>query len=273
MFGDLITGWPSVEPALLDCLRSGHFAAFARATLTLCRLRRQSLVDVVRVLRRVHSNDRLRTFQTSQFSPAAMAGIRQLPSDDLQTVFGLNREFAKRAFTPTNPVAIDPVGRSATSRSLLYALALYTLYDSGSGPQWFSVRTTHPFMDRPLVEFMLGLDPELIWSPVHPRAFAIASLRDVLPDAVLNRGHKGDMRPAYIRDVAPLAIQAAAEVDDWLLVEREYADPATLKQIFGRFVDCSQQNHIVVGRLLSAEVLLRRIQSRSRAVSQAVAAG
>jgi asparagine synthase (glutamine-hydrolysing) len=264
MFGDPVTGWPAGGPQmLLDILFTGHFRLFAGASLRYCRASRQSYFKLFRALCQECAKARRPSRFTCESTPSIMAAERGVESRDVATVFGLQPEFVRRAFTRNGAIATDR--GSSASRLLLASLPVYVLHDYVSaGREWFALRITHPFVHRPLIEYLLALPSTALWSPEHPRAFGIAALRDVLPVSILARGSKGALRGAYLRDLSPVAAQATADLEQWLLVRNGYVDPAALRAIFTRFAYSGQGNAAMVSRLLSAEVLLRRIHAKSR---------
>src|SRR5262249_35500289 len=92
--------------------------------------------------------------------------------------------------------------------------------------------------------------------------FAIRALRGVLPPAVLGRGNKGDLRPGISRDVRPIASDAAAQMERWLLVQRGYLDVAIVRTLIARFLDGSQPTEAAVRQLLLCELRLQRLVGR-----------
>lgn len=62
----------------------------------------------------------------------------------------------------------------------------------------FGIESRHPFLYRPLVEYCLGLPPELSLHDGWTRYVLREALRDVLPAAVVNRGGKANHTAAFV---------------------------------------------------------------------------
>ncbi len=258
-FGDDITSGATAEDGLLDHIRMLRFRAFLMDSLDYCRVDRRSLPHLWKEFA-FHNLSSLIPFKRRRPSLSRMtwATVRHVSPDDVATIFGLQRQFIERAWTSlrSRDYGISDMPRDA--HRLIWRLCQDVEEGIFSGACGLGpLRVTYPFSHRPLVSFVLSLPSSIMWRPEHPRAFACAALRDVLPEEVIRRRTKGYAPPAIIRNLTPCVTENVAKIGDWQLVSRGYGEPSTIAQIFKAFLDGSQATEALVRRLIDAESLLR----------------
>ncbi len=257
-FGDAVT-MPIDGPDLLsEHLRHFQLRSFFVDGLQYCRVRRTPFVGLLTSLaatKLMSQSSQRRSFITS------VAAARRVASDDLATVFGLRSDFLKRTPIPHSTSIRAVVAASAAGANLVRTFDDYVMRNVFSMRSSSVLHSTYPYTHKPLLDFMLSVPLADLWSVEHPRAFVCAALSDVLPNAVLTRGHKGYAPPAVARSLIPTVESSLPEIDRWRLVECGYADPFLLKDIFHGLLNGSQTSIIVVSCLIDAEKLLRRLTS------------
>jgi asparagine synthetase B (glutamine-hydrolysing) len=265
-FGDIITGPASAHDVFLELLLAAHWRTFARECIRHCRARRDSIGEVLRTLPSVYKEWRGRTDHDSLAIPTAFAAARRISPRNIAEAFGLRQDFVSRAYLPTTPGTLFHTPLPRVAEIVLHGVRTYVALDTISGGRpSHALRITYPFMHRPLVEFVAALPAEAMWSATHPRAFVLSALQGALPEAVIRRGFKGHPVAAMSRDLRPFVRSALAEMDQWLLVTRGYADLKAMSELFARFLDGSQLTGPLVARLFGAETMLQRISHQSGA--------
>lgn len=257
--GDAMTMSVSAETLLLDHIRSLRLQAFVIDAVRHCRSSRTSLAQTLQQLlttyggehnpRRAHT-DLVRSIADSQ----------RLSSDDAALVFGLRRDFLARSLVPGR--SQFPLFRSLPYSRRRVARALHTFISShtlGAIKGQCPVRVTYPFSHRPLVQFVFGVPPEVLWSHTHSRAFMCAALRNALPEPIVARRSKGYAPPAVARQLALTIARTVDSVDKWRLVQRGYTEPSLLATKLTAFVSGGSTSLPLILRIVAVENILRQI--------------
>jgi asparagine synthase (glutamine-hydrolysing) len=87
---------------------------------------------------------------------------------------------------------------------------------------------THPFLHRPLVEFMMSLPSAVTCRPGNPRRLLRRALQGLLPEAVLRRRSKATYDGVFLEAMRPLALTLLENPGHMRLVGRGCVDPAAL---------------------------------------------
>jgi hypothetical protein len=66
---------------------------------------------------------------------------------------------------------------------------------------------THPFVHRPLVEFMFRIPSDIVYRPGEPRRLMRRALAGILPDLVLRRRSKASYGTTFRSSILPLATE------------------------------------------------------------------
>jgi asparagine synthase (glutamine-hydrolysing) len=88
---------------------------------------------------------------------------------------------------------------------------------------------SHPFMHRPLVEFMMTLPSSVTCRPGYPRRLLRRAFRNLLPEAVLNRRSKATYDRVFLEALRPLAASHLEGRCRMRLAECGLVDPAALR--------------------------------------------
>ncbi len=243
-FGDAVTNSISTPELFREHFRAGRWLRFVTDALQYCRATRDTFVTFLRLL-----------------PDSSQAEATRL--QDLAVVVGLRPDLVRRLLMPRPTVAEPAAQPRDMSRAVLQGLPLYVAAGgSSAGYESHALRVTHPFMHRPLLEFIVSVPAEIAWSPEHPRAFAIGALRDVLPEAILRRGTKCQFASLMKRDLIPVIERRISIIDQWLLVRDGYTDRQALTRCLRGFVNGTLLDTVLAIDIIRTEMLLQRLQAR-----------
>jgi len=127
----------------------------------------------------------------------------------------------------------------------------------------------HPFMHRPLVEFLLSVPAEVICRPGEPRRLMRRALAAMWPVALRGRRSKGLFGSPYLKAFRPLAAKLL-QARRWRVVERGWIDRASLTSRLERLshgLECHQHQ---LRQILLLEYWLRNRESRHSPISHSV---
>ena len=126
----------------------------------------------------------------------------------------------------------------------------------------------HPFMHRPLVEFLLSAPADVVCRPGEPRRLMRRALSAMWPVALRGRRSKGLFNSAYFKAFRPLAV-SLLQARRWCVVERGWIDRESLAsrlERLSRGLECNQQQ---LRQILLLEYWLRNRGSWNSTISQA----
>ena len=128
----------------------------------------------------------------------------------------------------------------------------------------------HPFMHRPLVEFLLSVPPDVICRPGQPRRLMRRALSAIWPAALRGRRSKSLFSPSYLKAFRPLAVKLL-QAPLWHVVERGWIDPESFASRLERLSHGLECNQPQLRRILLLEYWLRnrRCPLLDRAIPQA----
>ena len=127
----------------------------------------------------------------------------------------------------------------------------------------------HPFMHRPLVEFLLSVPAEVVCRPGEPRRLMRRALATMWPAALRGRHSKGLFSSPYLKAFRPLAANLL-QARRWCVVERGWIERASLTsrlQRFARGLECHQYQ---LRQILLLEYWLRNRESWNSPFSHSV---
>ena len=127
----------------------------------------------------------------------------------------------------------------------------------------------HPFMHRPLVEFLLSVPAEVICRPGEPRRLMRRALAAVWPAALRGRRSKGLFGSLYLKAFRPLAAKLL-QARRWCVVERGWIERASLISRLERLtrgLECHQHQ---LRQVLLLEYWLRNRESCNSPISYSV---
>ena len=121
----------------------------------------------------------------------------------------------------------------------------------------------HPFMHRPLVEFLLSVPVDVVCRPGEPRRLMRRALSAIWPAALRGRRSKSLFSSPYFAAFRPLAVKLL-QARRWRVVERGWIDRESLASRLERLsqgLECNQQQ---LRRILLLEYWLRNREFPSR---------
>ena len=128
----------------------------------------------------------------------------------------------------------------------------------------------HPFMHRPLVEFLLSVPADVICRPGEPRRLMRRALSAIWPAAIRGRRSKSLFGSSYLKAFRPLAVKLL-RARRWRVVDREWIDRESLASRLERLSQGIECNQVQLRRILLLEYWLRNreLPLRNAAISQA----
>jgi asparagine synthase (glutamine-hydrolysing) len=122
----------------------------------------------------------------------------------------------------------------------------------------------HPFAHRPLVEFMLTIPADINCRPGEPRRLMRRAFANLLPPMVLNRKSKAAYTSTYVGALIPLAAAMVREPRKIQIVERGYADAASLLGRLEKFTQGLECNESQLRPMILFEYWLRNRENALR---------
>jgi len=190
--------------------------------------------EEARALRREVALDLIKSLVPTPLAPLLKRLRRRIVRPDLQRRW-LSAEFRARALRQAHrPASVGQHLRSAHQRALyLEARVTYTvqcLEWNNKVAALHGLDHAFPFLDRDLVQFLMGVPGVLQAHQGVPRALIRQGLAGILPDAIRQRRWKGDYSDPANRGAA----EDLARVRAWLAsglqsVAWGYVDPAALQ--------------------------------------------
>ena len=127
----------------------------------------------------------------------------------------------------------------------------------------------HPFMHRPLVEFLLSIPAEVVCRPGEPRRLMRRALSAMWPAALRGRRSKGLFGSSYLKAFRPLAAKLL-RTRRWRVVERGWIERASLTSRLERLARGLQCHQHQLRQILLLEYWLRNRESRNSRASHSV---
>jgi asparagine synthase (glutamine-hydrolysing) len=147
-----------------------------------------------------------------------------------------------------------PIGRRKHFRLLYEILEGRTLEVPES---LYPIHYTHPYIHRPLLEFMLSIPPEIVCGIGEPRRLMRLALAGIVPNSVLRRRSKASFAAVFASAMRPLALGLVDAPRRILLASRGYIDPANLEIRLRRFLNGLDCNEPQLRRIILLEYWLR----------------
>jgi hypothetical protein len=270
-FGDEVTATMPIADVLRTHLQSWHMGSFLRDSLEACRVRRKPLTklwaECVRTV--VDSPERRAGRHRAERLAELLAAKPQATSDAIARAFDLRPDFVARANLTTAPDPLPKLPHDLPPFArMVLAAALGGRLVGNNAPRPLAI--THPFSHRPLVSYVLGLPPEILWTPNHPRAFVCNALQQALPQKILYRGSKQHATPIMFRTFHRIVTAELRRVARWQIVQRGYVEPTTLTHALSRFLSHAPARSTNVLAMLRAERTLRAMAARHIQAAPAV---
>ncbi len=129
--------------------------------------------------------------------------------------------------------------------------------------EWLNIDVTHPFLYRPLVEFLQSLPPDQRLRPGETRSLMRRALRGVLPEKVVQRRGKQGPDEALYRAVVREWPRLRQLFSDALVCKRGYADRKTLLATLDRARHGAEEYTFKLLLTISLELWLRSFEKFS----------
>jgi asparagine synthase (glutamine-hydrolysing) len=88
--------------------------------------------------------------------------------------------------------------------------------------------TSHPHLDRPLVEFMLGIPISVLAPPGQPRALMRRAFAPFMPPRIVARFSKGFALPFYLRNTRDVLLRWIENPDKLRIIQLDFLDLSRL---------------------------------------------
>jgi asparagine synthase (glutamine-hydrolysing) len=127
------------------------------------------------------------------------------------------------------------------------------------------IEVTYPYLDRRLVEFLLGIPYSQRVAPGEPRRLMRRALRGILPEAVRLRRCKGNPTAFIARGLTARRAEILALVADARVVERGLVKPREFREALERAMHGAETHSAALMVMLRIELWLRRLEGRGAA--------
>lgn len=265
--GDLVMAKAgSSAAALLEHLASGHLGRFAAESFRLAWVTRRPYYRVLRDLVEGCLPPRARARTRAQAFVSATARLSRLNTTDRGTLFGIAADAIKHLPPLEQPPSPDASRFPYSKQPMLDMLHFLSNRGQLVSPDTMPlIRYAHPYVHRPLLDFVLGVPHTTLWSATMVRAGMRRALEDVLPAHTLNRANKGYASPSLARLLRPVASDQINDVDTWELVKRGYLEPAALRRTLAALLDASRSTEMRPRTYFALEAWLRQMTATSTA--------
>ena len=122
---------------------------------------------------------------------------------------------------------------------------------------------THPYMHRPLVEFMLSIPAAIVCAPGEPRRLMRRAFQELWPPELRKRRSKDSFNSVFLDSLRPLADMLRRQ-PRLQVVERGFVDPQSLNgrlEKFSHSLDCNEPQ---LRQIILLEIWLRNREKLSR---------
>jgi asparagine synthase (glutamine-hydrolysing) len=224
--GDEFTGGnPMPASEIADLLAMGRVLSSTRRALAWCLAKRTSLVEMF-------GQSILLLFDYSQHShldskKTMIPWLTTVTRQHLQTAA---HELPLVHF---RPLFVRPK-MAELSQTWWYTLRTQPHLQPSETFRW---EYRYPFLDRDLLEFLFELPYEYLAEPGRRRFLMRASLRQIVPEEILERRRKAFLLSSPLRNVRELTTRLADIIDSSVLVQSRYVDKCALRGALERTVN------------------------------------
>jgi asparagine synthase (glutamine-hydrolysing) len=233
-FGDLVMGQdPFSVDALVESLRLREYSRFVSDARALARFCRTTMLDVVSASCRALRGREIRPLNKPD------RPLRH-ESDKLGRTYSLTRAAVNRvdAIHPDYRAVARELGPTEKIR-LLSGLLRATRTRTFQPKPGLGVDMAHPYLHRPLVEFILSIPVHVLCKPGETRTLMRRSFEGLVPARILTRHSKGYGAPAVVRVLRPLADRLLAEREPYILTDLGLIDEPSVRQRLKQLQDGS----------------------------------
>lgn len=268
--GDLVMAKAnSASAALLEHLAAGHLRRFVSESFSLAWTTRRPYYRVLRDLiegclpPQVRSRSRARAFVH------ATARLSRVSTSDRATLFGIASPSVKYLPPLEQAGSPDAPAFPYSKQPMLDMLHFLARQGQLTSPDtMLMMRYAHPYVHRPLLDFVLGVPHTVLWSATSVRAGMRRALADVLPTQTLNRGNKGYASPSLARLLRPVAYEQMKDVEHWELVTRGYLEPAAIRRTLAALLDASRSIDLQPRTYFALEAWLRQMNTAPKSAAR-----
>lgn len=122
---------------------------------------------------------------------------------------------------------------------------------------------SHPYLDRRLVELMVGIPIGESAPPGQPRGLMRRAFAPFMPPRVVNRFSKGAAAAFYMRNSRDLLLRWIARPDDVMVLQLDFLD----RRLVSRYLDALRDSHVEPGLFLALLRIEQWLQSRREYLS------
>ena len=115
------------------------------------------------------------------------------------------------------------------------------------------IELTHPYLHRPLVEFMCSIPVDVAIPPGEPRGLMRRAFAPFVPDRVINRFSKGHAAPFYLRSLREHCAEWLARPETMRAIDLGCFDKDRVVKAVAAVRDNASRRSDVVGRLFLLE--------------------
>jgi asparagine synthase (glutamine-hydrolysing) len=115
------------------------------------------------------------------------------------------------------------------------------------------IRDSHPYMHRPLVEYIAAIPRNKLCAPGERRRLMRSAVADVLPPEIANRRTKALMGYQYYVEAQELLQRLPADAFEWEVVKHGWVDPTVLSETLGRIARGNLHEWSEITRILALE--------------------
>jgi asparagine synthase (glutamine-hydrolysing) len=130
---------------------------------------------------------------------------------------------------------------------------------------------THPYIHRPLVEFMLSIPAGIVCRPGEPRRLMRRAFQELWPPELRRRRSKDSFSSVFLDSLRPLGDKLRKE-PRLQVVERGYVDPQSLKTRLDNLAHSMECNEPQLRQIILLEVWLRSRENQRRSDNAPISA-
>ncbi len=175
----------------------------------------------------------------------------------------LNQAFVKRTRLQEHLLLPeDPFGYRLPSKRLQSSMLFFIISKIARGDcsEYIPFERSYPFLDRPLVEFILQIPFEQKLRLAETRSLMRRSLRGVVPEKVLQRRSKGTVGETFCRGLAQEWENLKPMLVDARIYERGYVDRHDFISAITLARHGKEDGMSTILKLISLEIWLRSIE-------------
>ena len=205
--------------------------------------------------------------------PLLPTSLRARLQSQLKPAPWLTREFIKACHVKERLlIPPDPFGFRLPSSRRQSSMVQFIIWSIAEGECWeeSSADKTYPFLDRPLVEFLMAIPFEQKLRVNETRSLMRRAFKDLLPPKILNRKSKGIVGETFCRGLADQWSVLQPMLVDSRVCKRGYVDGKVFRSVLdlarhGRKIESS-----TLFKTIALEIWLRSLEHYTGRSSEAL---